>query len=106
MTKVQQLPFPAGDREWQRIKDYQRVRNLLSHNQGRLRGENKDKRVRDFASQNPSLAFIDLNRVSVTSEGCLDLIKTAEHFFINVFKMANNGLANENLHLTASPQVK
>jgi len=60
LEKVVGLNFPSNHRSWSEIKRIQRIRNLFVHNDGKLKGSEKDKKsIKDYIKR---LNYLDLDQ--------------------------------------------
>jgi hypothetical protein len=81
LKKFQGIDFPDQSREWGRIRAYQKIRNVIVHNGGRVDDSHKHaKCIRNFIGQNSDLVLIDQDQVYVTRQGNLDFIDILEVF--------------------------
>lgn len=98
LKKVVGIKFPDRERPWQNIKYYNRIRNAIIHNEGRLSDSNNDKKTKDYIITNPSLSFDETDAVVLTRKFILEVIETIKSFFKVFFeswkKFDNNQLTN------------
>jgi hypothetical protein len=87
LKEVQGIDFPDQSREWQRIRTYQKIRNFIVHNGGRVDDCHKHaKCIRNFIEQNSDLVLIDQDQVYVSRQGNLDFLDTLDSFFESLFE--------------------
>ena len=85
--------FP--DEKWENIINYQKLRNCITHNQGRLKGCNHEEDVRKFALSNPYLSLMH------TYEGDQEFIEVVFHkgFCEEVIQTISNFLEQLQLNM-------
>lgn len=87
LKEVQGIDFPDQSREWQKIRTYQKIRNFIVHNGGRVDDSHKHaKCIRNFIEQNSDLVLIDQDQVYVSRQGNLDFIDTLDSFLEGLFE--------------------
>lgn len=85
LTKVCGIEFPSGSKEWQAIKNCQRVRNVIVHNRGRIEKDNSEHdKAREFLKREHSATIDDNDNVQITADFCLSFIETVKQFFVQL----------------------
>lgn len=77
--------FPSQTKEWQEIKNLQRVRNLLVHRGGVVE-RNGDAEVKKYLARKKT-AKVNGNEIVLTDRFCLDAIETVRAFLTSVAAM-------------------
>jgi hypothetical protein len=79
LKKLCGIPFPEGTAEWGEIKRYIKIRNLLAHNDGRLRGT--DPAEISVYVEKESIKIDSRRQMQLSNAFCLDAIETVRRFF-------------------------
>ena len=80
--KVLRLGFP-GNRHWSEIKNLQRIRNCIVHNEGIVDiklGEKNKKLVEDYVNRNGNLSLQN-DRISLKKGFCTEVLATFDDFW-------------------------
>lgn len=82
LVKVCGVSFPSETKEWQQIKDYQRLRNVIVHARGKLRP--KDDTLRAFLARHKPDTVNAWGDISLTNNFCVDVTRVLETFMEQV----------------------
>lgn len=87
LKKVAKIEFPDQITSWGNIVNYNKIRNLIVHNDGLLDSEKKYKEMKKLIETNELLITISEQRKIMLSEkSCPEVIKDIESFFKELFK--------------------
>ncbi len=86
LINVAQVPLPAESPEWTKIFSYNRIRNLIMHNDSRVTA-NKSTEFAAAVKQTGPIEVDVLRRLKLSKEYCLAAIETIETFFDGLAKL-------------------
>lgn len=84
LFKVAKYKFPIPDDKWQLSEKYNKVRNILTHNEGILEKHNhkyKDSDLHNFIKSHPHLKIDKLDKLVITKNFVLE----TEKLFYNIY---------------------
>ena len=71
---------------WENILVFQKIRNFIVHNRGKLDDSRNAKEVETYITSNSSIKLDNLRRMQFSSTFCLEVIKIVDEFFSSLFK--------------------
>ncbi|WP_349916544.1 hypothetical protein [Bacillus cereus] len=95
ITKVFNVESPFQSQEWDRIKLYNKIRNIIAHQNGRLSVEDQGK-LKSEKKEIDKLQYITVNdfgAITLESSFCFQVLEDMESFFKELItELANNHL--------------
>ncbi|MEC3429861.1 hypothetical protein BK721_12930 [Bacillus thuringiensis serovar nigeriensis] len=95
ITKVFNVESPFQSQEWERIKSYNKIRNIIAHQNGRLSVEDQGK-LKSEEKEIDKLEYIAVNdsyTIALESPFCFKVLEDMESFFKELItELANNHL--------------
>lgn len=87
--KVQGIPFSLGESsQWEKIRHYQRLRNCIVHNEGKLDERTSERpKIESFVAKEPGLSLSD-GEVVLGADFCSEAIDVIETFLVQVLRAA------------------
>ena len=81
LTKVAGVAFPSDSREWRELTNYNKLRNVLAHSEGRLPDVEREGHLRDYVDRHPHLE-LEFDGSIIIQEGfCEEVVEAAFQFF-------------------------
>lgn len=71
---------------WNDILIFQKIRNFIVHNRGKLDKSDNAKEVENYVALNPSVKLDDLKRLQFSGMFCLEVIEKLGEFFNKLFQ--------------------
>lgn len=84
------ISFPEGGRPWQEVLHYNRLRNVIVHSRGRVRGMKNERPIRNYVRGTKSLSLDNLDRLEVSRQFCFEVLDNVEGFLEALFKLARD----------------
>lgn len=78
LTRVCRVDFPEDRREWQMLRSYNQLRNVIVHNNGKLEGGNQ---LNDAVQDSSSLSVGKDKVICLDRHFCPEVLETAGEFF-------------------------
>lgn len=82
LTQMCGIAFPSKEPEWQDIRAYNRIRNVLVHELGKLKPGDSSKDIRAYIARKPAIQIDNHEQLSLTMPFCVEAISAA-HRFLN-----------------------
>ena len=90
LEKVVGLKFPSNHKSWSEIKNIQRIRNLFVHNDGKLKGSDKDKKpIKDYIKSSTYLELNQNDRILIKDGFTVYCLDQFREIFEELFKSVN-----------------
>ncbi len=84
VEKVCRVAFPEKGRPWQEILHYNKVRNVLVHNQGELK--HTVEGLRQYVASRKNLSVDHNDELKLTRDFCLDVVSIMRQFFDELYQ--------------------
>jgi len=86
LKKVIGIQFPDNTRYWQEICFYNRIRNRIIHEGGRVYDSENDSKLRAEIDRTSSINLDDYGRILLSCDFVLEVIENLKSFFRDIFK--------------------
>lgn len=86
LKKVAGIKFPDNTRSWNEIVSYNRIRNLIVHDEGRVPEGSSAKKIESFIKKKKWLKIDNMNRISFPEDFSAEVTKTLKDFIDEVIK--------------------
>lgn len=81
LTKVAGVTFPYDSCEWRELTNYNKLRNVLAHAEGRLSHAERERHLRDYVDRHPHLK-LEFDGSIIIQEGfCEEVVEAALTLF-------------------------
>ena len=81
LAKVASVAFPADSEEWQRLTDYNKLRNVIAHAEGQLSESDRRGHLGQYIAHHPYLQLESDEDILVQEGFCEEVVETALRFF-------------------------
>lgn len=80
----------GNNTQWNGILIFQKIRNFIVHNKGKLDDSKNAKEVESYVTSNSSIKLDHFRRMQFSSTFCLEAIEVVDEFFSSLFKELKN----------------
>ena len=87
LKKVVGIEFPDQSTSWEDIVDYNKIRNIIVHNNGKLDDSQKSKRIEEFIKKKSSIKLNNLKFIKFNDNFSLEIISTIKEFLDELIKV-------------------
>jgi hypothetical protein len=91
--KVVGISFPDGSKEWQMIKRYNQIRNIIVHQSGEI-GYEKIEKIESLVNEIPGLTIDHNQNLRMDDNFCLGVLKTIDNFMKDLFSILDKEKPN------------
>ena len=81
LAKVLRVDFPSKSPDWQELTNYNKLRNVLAHTEGRLSAAQRSKHIGCYVAKHQYLDLDSLGYIVIHKGFCEEVIDTALRFF-------------------------
>jgi hypothetical protein len=85
LKKVVGIDFPDQTPTWSEIKEYNRIRNVFVHSEGKLNDSPKSGEIRAFIQRKGSIELSEDNTIRLGPTAIIEYLNVLEEFFNNLY---------------------